>query len=355
MKLKIRMLGMVLILSLLMGAFYPITVKADTYGQTLEFGNQYNFTNEEGRYKYDLVLEKSGKVTFNFIASNSEERSAIYIYSGNETVSFPGYGTYRDFYGSYQESIDLKAGTYQIIFCGGSWNDHAPATGTLVVKFTDCKETFPENELVTNNEYGVASEIGVVNGKTINGQLAANDEVDFYSFEVPKNKTLTVTYVSAVKLSRIHIFKSTLDLEYWERDIKAGSHKYTYTLPAGKYFMSIANADTRVGTGNYTLKLSTDNLPQVKLKSVVSKARKAITVKYNELVVDSYQIQIATNKSFTKNKKTISAKDTTKVVKGLSTGKTYYVRVRTVTTASSGLKLYKIYSPWSNIKNVKVK
>ena len=71
--------------------------------------------------------------------------------------------------------------------------------------------------------------------------------------------------------------------------------------------------------------------------------------------IDGYQVQVATNKSFTKNvkEKTIKGyKNITKTITGLKSKKTYYVRVRTYKDA--GLP-EDIYSTWSPVKKIKVK
>ena len=70
--------------------------------------------------------------------------------------------------------------------------------------------------------------------------------------------------------------------------------------------------------------------------------------------VSGYEIQLATDKKFKKNKKTITIKKqkTTKAtVKKLKAKKKYYVRVRTYKTVNGK----KVYSAWSKIKTVKTK
>ncbi len=67
---------------------------------------------------------------------------------------------------------------------------------------------------------------------------------------------------------------------------------------------------------------------------------------------DGYQIQVATNKGFTKNKatKTVTKNTTTsKSITGLKVSTTYYVRIRTYQTVDSK----KYYSSWSSAKSIK--
>ena len=87
----------------------------------------------------------------------------------------------------------------------------------------------------------------------------------------------------------------------------------------------------------------------------VKAAKKAISVIWKKVSgVKGYQIQVATNKKFKKNKKTVNIKKqkTTKTtVKKLKAKKKYYVRVRTYKIVNGK----KVYSAWSKVKSVKTK
>ena len=91
-----------------------------------------------------------------------------------------------------------------------------------------------------------------------------------------------------------------------------------------------------------------------KIKKVKS-AKKAVSVEWKKVSgVKGYQVQVATDKKFKKNKKTATVKKqkTTKVtIKKLKAKKKYYVRIRTYKT----VKGKKIYSSWSKVKKVKTK
>ena len=70
--------------------------------------------------------------------------------------------------------------------------------------------------------------------------------------------------------------------------------------------------------------------------------------------ITGYQIQVATNKSFTKGKKTVVRRGyarTQRYVKNLKKGQTYYVRIRTYRTVDGK----RIYSSWSAPKKVTTK
>ena len=87
----------------------------------------------------------------------------------------------------------------------------------------------------------------------------------------------------------------------------------------------------------------------------VKAAKKAISVIWKKVSgVKGYQVQVATDKKFKKNKKTVNIKKqkTTKTtVKKLKAKKKYYVRVRTYKIVNGK----KVYSSWSKVKSVKTK
>lgn len=82
--------------------------------------------------------------------------------------------------------------------------------------------------------------------------------------------------------------------------------------------------------------------------------KKALEVRYAKISgASGYQIQVATDKKFKKNKKTVTAKKSkTKVkISKLKKKKKYYVRVRAYKTVSGK----KVYGAWSKVKTVKTK
>ena len=104
---------------------------------------------------------------------------------------------------------------------------------------------------------------------------------------------------------------------------------------------------------------TTEQVSVAKPKSVspktVKASKKAVSVEWKKVSgVSGYEIQVATDKKFKKNKKTVTIKKqkTTKTtVKKLKAKKKYYVRVRTYKTVNGK----KVYSSWSKVKSVKTK
>ncbi len=86
----------------------------------------------------------------------------------------------------------------------------------------------------------------------------------------------------------------------------------------------------------------------------ISTGKKSITLQWKKISgVTAYQVQIATNKKFTKNKKTVkvSKKSKKTKIKKLKAKKVYYVRVRSYKKVNGK----KVYSKWSTVRKVKTK
>ena len=91
----------------------------------------------------------------------------------------------------------------------------------------------------------------------------------------------------------------------------------------------------------------------------VSSGKKAFTAKWKKIsAATGYQIQYATDKSFKKNRKTVTVsknKTTSKKISKLKAKKKYYVRIRTYKSVKVNGKNTKVYSGWSKAKTVKTK
>ena len=84
------------------------------------------------------------------------------------------------------------------------------------------------------------------------------------------------------------------------------------------------------------------------------RCEQSITAQWKKVAgVSAYQVQIATNKKFSKNKKTfkVSKKSTKVKIKKLKAKKVYYLRVRSYKKVNGK----KVYSKWSTVRKVKTK
>ncbi len=97
------------------------------------------------------------------------------------------------------------------------------------------------------------------------------------------------------------------------------------------------------------------SIGQASITSLKNSASGKLKVTIGEMSgITGYQIVYATNKSFTHNKKSVSITvGTTKTLKNLTVGKTYYVKVRAYKIDSAGKRIYGAYSTISKKKVAK--
>ena len=115
--------------------------------------------------------------------------------------------------------------------------------------------------------------------------------------------------------------------------------------------------------GNYSGKLTEtfEIRPETTRISDIRSARKSILLKWKKQAVqtDGYEIAYATDQAFSKKSvKTMSVKNirtVSKKIRGLRSGQTYYVRIRTYKEARSGEVAVRIYSDWSDPKMIVTK
>lgn len=140
------------------------------------------------------------------------------------------------------------------------------------------------------------------------------------------------------------------------KTIPAKGHKYTTkvvkpTYAAKGYTLHTCSVCRKSYKDKYTNKLT---VAKPTISKVTSPKSKQIKVTWGKKSYTGYQVQIATNSKFTKNKKSAtikSAKTVTKTFTKLKGKTKYYVRVRAYKTYNGK----KYYSAWSKVKTVTTK
>lgn len=168
---------------------------------------------------------------------------------------------------------------------------------------------------------------------------------------------MSSTTVSGVSSSYVYTGKSiapAVTVKKGSSTLTLGSD-YTITYSANK---AIGKATiTLKGKGNYKgrKRVTFKIIPKaVTLKSLASSKAKNLTVKWSKnTTATGYQIVYSTDKRFkTKNTTTVTgAASVSKTLTWLTSGKTYYVKVRAYKTVN-GTKYYSLYS---SVKSLKVK
>ena len=196
------------------------------------------------------------------------------------------------------------------------------ANGTIVNYCSVCKKTLSTTVIPKASSIKLKATSLTYNGKVRTPKVIVKDRT---GKTLVKNTDYTVSY--------------------------AKGRKYV-----GKYAVKITFKGKYSGTKTlyFTIKPKATRISSLKAGS------KKFTVKWKKQATQTtgYQVQVATNKKFKKNKKTVTIKKqkTTKTtVKKLKAKKKYYVRVRAYKTVKINGKSIRIYSGWSKTKTVTTK
>ena len=203
-------------------------------------------------------------------------------------------------------------------------------------------------------------------GETYSGAIEVLEK-NRYDFVLKKAGTVTITgnidqldmtygpnyYMASARIEIYDEAGKKLSQD-WIGGSKGSQYfEITANLNKGKYYFTVDGSSA--GGINYTLKSTYKEFPATSVQKLTNKATKKLKVTWTKkATVSGYQIQIATNAKFTKNKKTYTVTEVTttnKTISKLKKTKKYYVRIRTYTTTLDGTKAY---SKWSTAKKIKI-
>ena len=137
-------------------------------------------------------------------------------------------------------------------------------------------------------------------------------------------------------------FSTSFQTGYWNMQSQVSAY------PGVMYYFAVSYQTPQISVSNNISTVPTT------LKKVVSKKKRTLKANwYKKSGISGYQIQVATNKKFTKNVKTVtaSAGKASATIKKLKSKKRYYVRIRTYRNYNGTV----LYSAWSKAKAKKVK
>ncbi|MCR4709649.1 MAG: fibronectin type III domain-containing protein, partial [Clostridiales bacterium] len=301
-----------------------------SFKNCLMAASEFEFTNSRNfiRNGNNVAINMENCYHIAATADHAEQGIKGYAIKGDDVkVSLSGAPglEYNDAaYAGADETAYLKL-SYKGELPSGSKLEYTASSGTLAQNEDLWMLTMPAEDVTISTNIT----------KKITPKLSLSTKTYVYNGKV-KNPTLTVKD-GTTKLVKGTDYKVTVPKG------RKNPGKYTYKVTLmGKY----------IGSGSISFKI---NPKGTTLKSVTA-GSKALTVKWNKQSTQTtgYQIQLATNSSFTKGKKLITvSKNTTvsKKVTGLKAKKTYYVRIRTYKTVSGT----KHYSKWSKAISAKTK
>lgn len=321
-------------------------------------GNVYYWVQNFG--VYDATLETSKTGTQNIIYNVSVINENLEIYARKTTnstsISFMNIGNEGSYiFGIKNKSTDLfynvgDASDYTFtssnsnvikINSNGKINAVGKGTATITISLkANPSVKFSENITVKPFEPEKVTGLKAQNHKTtsfditwdLQNDTANKYEVYMYNSKKKNYEKLGTSYSNGGKVY----------------GLQSGT---TYKLQVRA--LRTVNGKTYYGPYSDVLKTTTAT-DKTKI-SKVKGAKKKLTVNWKKVSkATGYQVQVATDKKFKKNKKSLTIsknKTISKTIKKLKSKKKYYVRVRTYRKVGGK----KVYSSWSSVKNIKTK
>lgn len=196
--------------------------------------------------EFTVTLTGAGRLTIDVSAGLD---LILYIYDG--TTSSNSYERHFIDKGSEQLVYDLKAGTYTLEFRRQSLG--TSGSFSFNTGFVSANETYTaENDTINAVRAGQA----VPFGSFINGQMAWNDEEDYYKIVLSSSGRLSVNVHSDVEMIGICLNDpDNDDYEWLDRRMEKGDDSYRYDLSAGVYYLEFSRYSSN-DTGTYSFKLS---------------------------------------------------------------------------------------------------
>lgn len=206
---------------------------------------------------YKLTLPASGTLTLDIKAGM--ERAYYYLYDENYNQVWNTYKYWDEATEIIKlyEKIDLTSGLYYLLV--ERYNNYENFTGNYSLKtsFETANESFAETTGGINNKYSEASEIQL--NTEYRGQLANNDDKDFYKFTLPEDCKISIDVNAGIYYSRYYLYNDEFNEmwkthKYWDSATNTMSFSESIELTAGTYYFLVE----RESTGNYDFSITSD-------------------------------------------------------------------------------------------------
>ncbi len=212
---------------------------------------------------YVFNLDKPGFIQYafnhDFVDSSNNYWTLSLISSGNKEIyseKFIGNATQEE----YGTKIGLDAGIYYVLIQNANYN-HSAVEYSLNVNFTSDNNW--EREF--NNTIVTADDIKL--DAAVNGTIINSSDVDWYSFTVPDDGVIWITFGHEFVNSASNYWKTTF---YTEANKSVISYKWTGNtlsdcegsklgLPAGKYYVKCEYTNYNLSSMPYHFTINYDN------------------------------------------------------------------------------------------------
>ena len=210
---------------------------------------------------YRMVVPSAGRVKINILSYMEYYSVYLYDVSGNKVWSSVGnYVNKNTGYRVDNYTIDLIKGTYYIVFSEYDYSYYR-YTGNynFTTYFTPSQETYAE----PNNVMAQAKGVGI--GSKTRGQLAVNDDKDYYRLKLPSACDIKINVMAYLQDYDLYIYSSSGSEIYsstynpWNSKLGYSNTGHYVYLPKGTYYIQFVRNSAFNGsiyTGNYNFTVS---------------------------------------------------------------------------------------------------
>lgn len=224
------------------------------YSGTISSANRVDY--------YKFSIPSSGKINIITSAYMSQVDYYIYDSSGAERWHIiPKWNNVTKII-STNSNVDLTKGTYYFAISRYNYSTSSPnGNYSFVINFTSANESFTETGSGSNNSMSSANAISL--NSEYRGQIAKNDQIDFYKFVLPKSGQLGLAASAKISELDYYIYDSAGTelwhiIPRWNSTTELISTAEIIDLTAGVYYFAVSRYgySTSLPTGNYSFKLS---------------------------------------------------------------------------------------------------
>ena len=214
--------------------------------------------NSHNKEFYCFEIPSSGRVKLSATAAMREIYYRIYDSEGNLVYSIDSSWDSTTQLISTNSYADLVKGTYYFVVEKiNNWADCYSGNYSIKLNFTSANESFTETSSENDNTLFNANSISV-NAK-YDGQIADNDEKDFYRFTLPSSGRIDLIATAEMREINYHIYDSEGNSlffirPWWNSTTQLISTDDYIDLTKGTYYFVVEKVG--VYTGNYSFKLN---------------------------------------------------------------------------------------------------
>ena len=215
-----------------------------------------SITGNQDKYFYQFTLSSSGRITLKATAYMKYIYYRIYDVDGNQLWSINPYWNSTTETISTDEYVDLTQGTYYFV---AEKSNGYTGNYDFTLGYNSSSESFTESGNGSNNSIAAASSIKVNN--SYKGQIANNDDKDFYKFTLSSSGRITIKAAAYMK----YIYYRIYDVDgnqlwsinpYWNSETETISTDEYVDLIQGTYYFVAEKSNGY--TGNYTFQIRDD-------------------------------------------------------------------------------------------------